>query len=133
MLKGAQDAFDDAKDSSLKKNKAYLYAATRCLLHQSGKDVEYLVNYEPRLTFFAEWWKQLFGESEGKDGKGLLVHSGSFTTDLHSLGQQIQDGRRIIFDTVLHVKKTDKLEIPFDEANLDKRSEERRVGKECRT
>lgn len=120
MLKGAQDAFDDAKDSSLKKNKAYLYAATRYLLHQSGKDVEYLINYEPRLTFFAEWWKQLFGESEGKDGKGLLVHSASFTTDLHSLGQQIQDGRRIIFETVLHVKKTDKLEIPFDEANLDK-------------
>ena len=93
---------------------------TRFLLNQSGKDVEYLINYEPRLAFFAEWWKQLFGESEGKGGKGLLVHSASFTTDLHSLGQQIQDGNRIIFETVLNVKKTDKLSIPFVEEDLDK-------------
>ncbi|WIF88408.2 glucose-6-phosphate isomerase [Acholeplasma laidlawii] len=120
MIKGAQDAYHDAQDPSLKKNKAYLYAVTRFLLNQSGKDVEYLINYEPRLAFFAEWWKQLFGESEGKGGKGLLVHSASFTTDLHSLGQQIQDGNRIIFETVLNVKKTDKLSIPFVEEDLDK-------------
>lgn len=120
MLQGAKDAMNDASNPDLKKNKAYLYAVTRYLLHQSGKDVEYLINYEPRLAFFAEWWKQLFGESEGKNGKGLLVHSASFTTDLHSLGQQIQDGKRIIFETVLNVKKTDKLEIPYDQDDLDK-------------
>lgn len=119
MLQGAQDAYNDAKDPDLKKNKAYLYAAARYMLLDAGKDVEYLINYEPRLTFFAEWWKQLFGESEGKNLGGLLVHSASFTTDLHSLGQQIQDGKRIIFETVLNVKKTDKLEIPFDEDDLD--------------
>jgi len=120
MIQGAQDAYNDAVNPDLKKNKAYLYAVTRFLLHESGKDVEYLINYEPRLAFFAEWWKQLFGESEGKNGKGLLVHSASFTTDLHSLGQQVQDGKRIIFETVLNVKKTDKLQIPSDSNDLDK-------------
>ena len=120
MIQGAQDAYKDAQESNLKTNQAYLYAATRYLLHNSGKDVEYLINYEPRLAFFAEWWKQLFGESEGKNGKGLLVHSASFTTDLHSLGQQVQDGKRIIFETVLNVKKTDKLEIPMNTDDLDK-------------
>lgn len=119
LLEGAKAAYDDAQNPSLKKNQAYLYAATRFSLYKEGKLVEYLVNYEPRLTFFAEWWKQLFGESEGKDGKGLLVNSASFTTDLHSLGQQIQDGERVIFETVIEVKKTDKLLIPEDEANLD--------------
>lgn len=119
LLNGAKDAYMDAQTPDLKKNQAYLYAATRYLLSQSGKDVEYLVNYEPRLTFFAEWWKQLFGESEGKNHLGLLVASASFTTDLHSLGQQIQDGKRIIFETVLNVKKTDKLTIPWDQNNLD--------------
>src|SRR5690606_33138665 len=83
LLNGAKDAYMDAQTPDLKKNQAYLYAATRYLLSQSGKDVEYLVNYEPRLTFFAEWWKQLFGESEGKNHLGLLVASASFTTDLH--------------------------------------------------
>ncbi len=120
LLLGAKAAYDDAQVPDLKKNQAYLYAVTRYLLHTSGKQVEYLVNYEPRLTFFAEWWKQLFGESEGKDGKGLLVSSASFTTDLHSLGQQIQDGQRILFETVIDVKKTDKLVIPSDKDNLDK-------------
>src|SRR5690606_20851017 len=109
MLKGAQDAWNDAQDPSLKKNKAYLYAATRYALYKEGKMVEYLVGYEPRLSFFSEWWKQLYGESEGKNGKGLLVSSAQFTTDLHSLGQQIQDGLRIIFETVIELKKTDSL------------------------
>lgn len=120
MLDGAQAAYRDASTPDLKKNHAYLYAVTRYLLSINGKDVEYLINYEPRLAFFAEWWKQLFGESEGKNGKGLLVHSASFTTDLHSLGQQVQDGKRIIFETVLNLKKTDKLAIPFDANDLDK-------------
>ncbi len=120
MIKGAKDAYNDASTPDLKKNQAYLYAVTRYLLGKHGKDVEYLINYEPRLAFFAEWWKQLFGESEGKNGQGLLVHSASFTTDLHSLGQQVQDGKRIIFETVLNLKKTDKLAIPFDVNDLDK-------------
>ncbi len=120
LLKGAQAAYDDAQDPSLKKNQAYLYAATRYMLHQSGKSIEFLVNYEPRLVFFSEWWKQLFGESEGKDKKGLFVASAAFTTDLHSLGQQIQDGARILFETVIQVKKTDKLLIPEDKFDLDK-------------
>src|SRR5690606_24977269 len=120
MLKGAQDAWNDANEPSLKKNKAYLYAATRYQLYQEGKKSEYLVNYEPRLSFFSEWWKQLYGESEGKNGKGLLVSSAQFTTDLHSLGQQIQDGLRIIFETVIELKKTDSLTIPFDQDDLDK-------------
>lgn len=120
LLKGARQAYEDSQDPSLKKNKAYLYAATRYSLYKSGKAVEYLVNYEPRLGFFSEWWKQLYGESEGKDHKGLLVSSASFTTDLHSLGQQIQDGKRIIFETVIEVKKTDKIAIPEDSQDLDK-------------
>ncbi|HHY97024.1 MAG TPA: glucose-6-phosphate isomerase, partial [Acholeplasma sp.] len=120
MLEGAKDAYLDAQTPDLKKNKAYLYAVTRYLLYKEGKQVEYLVNYEPRLAFFAEWWKQLYGESEGKEHKGLLVSSASFTTDLHSLGQQIQDGLRIIFETVIQVKKNDKLLIPYDEKDLDK-------------
>lgn len=120
LLAGAQKAYDDAQNPDLKKNPAYLYAATRYALYESGKAVEYLVNYEPRLVFFSEWWKQLFGESEGKGGKGLLVSSAAFTTDLHSLGQQIQDGVRTIFETVIQVKKTDKLFIPEDSLDLDK-------------
>ena len=79
-----------------------------------------LVNYEPRLLFFAEWWKQLYGESEGKDGKGIWVSSASFSTDLHSLGQMIQEGERNIFETVLQVANSiSEQVIPFDEANLD--------------
>lgn len=119
LLDGAKDAYVASQSDSLKDNQAYLYAATRYALYKSGKSVEYLVNYEPRLTFFAEWWKQLYGESEGKDGKGLFVGSANFTTDLHSLGQQIQDGARILFETVIKVNKTDKLAIPHDTDNLD--------------
>ncbi len=120
LLDGAKQAYLDTQTPSLKDNQAYLYAATRYALHQSGKSIEYLVNYEPRLVFFSEWWKQLYGESEGKDHKGLFVSSAAFTTDLHSLGQQIQDGARILFETVIQVKKTDKLLIPHDEFDLDK-------------
>lgn len=119
MLLGAKDAYTDLTDDNILKNTAYQYALSRYLLYKDGKMVEYLINYEPRLNYLSEWWKQLFGESEGKDHKGLIVHSASFTTDLHSLGQQIQDGNRIIFETVLNVKKNDKLLIPYDEDNLD--------------
>lgn len=99
---------------------ALKYALTRNALYNAGKKIEILVNYNPKLHFLAEWWKQLYGESEGKDHKGIFPASVDFTTDLHSMGQWIQDGERSIFETVLSVEKSDnELRIPFDEANLD--------------
>ena len=99
---------------------ALRYAQTRNALYRSGKKIEILVNYNPKLHFFAEWWKQLYGESEGKNHKGIFPAAVDFTTDLHSMGQWIQDGERTIFETVLSVEESDKeLRIPFDEANLD--------------
>ena len=96
------------------------YAQTRNALYQAGKKVEILVNFEPRLHFLAEWWKQLYGESEGKDGKGIFPASVDFTTDLHSMGQWIQDGERTIFETVLTVENQHhEVVIPTDEADLD--------------
>ena len=96
------------------------YAQTRNALYQAGKKVEILVNFEPRLHFLAEWWKQLYGESEGKDGKGIFPASVDFTTDLHSMGQWIQDGERTIFETVLTVENQHhEVIIPTDEADLD--------------
>ena len=96
------------------------YAQTRNALYQAGKKVEILVNFEPRLHFLAEWWKQLYGESEGKDGKGIFPASVDFTTDLHSMGQWIQDGERTIFETVLAVENQHhEVVIPTDEADLD--------------
>jgi len=121
MLKGAQDAYKRFSDPDLANNEAYLYAATRYLLYnQKGKKIEMLVGYEPRLLYLNEWWKQLFGESEGKDHKGIFVASAGFSTDLHSLGQYIQDGERHLFETVLKVKSLeDDIVIPSDENNLD--------------
>lgn len=102
-------------------NPAALYAATRNALYRSGKKIEILVNYHPRLHFFSEWWKQLFGESEGKDGKGLYPASVDNSTDLHSLGQYIQDGERILFETVISVEETaHQVTIPREEADLEK-------------
>ena len=96
------------------------YAATRNALYTNGKKVEILVNYDPRLHFLAEWWKQLYGESEGKQGKGIFPAAVDFTTDLHSMGQWIQDGERTIFETVLSVEhQLHEVVIPSDEANLD--------------
>ena len=96
------------------------YAATRNALYQAGKKIEILVNYNPNLHFLAEWWKQLYGESEGKDGKGIFPASVDFTTDLHSMGQWIQDGERTIFETVITVEKQrNEVVIPTDEADLD--------------
>ncbi len=101
-------------------NPAMLYAATRNALYQAGKKIEILVNYNPKLHYFAEWWKQLYGESEGKNHKGIFPAAVDNSTDLHSMGQWIQDGERTIFETVISVaeQKHDKL-IPSDEANLD--------------
>ena len=96
------------------------YAKTRNALYRAGKKIEILVNFNPKLHFFSEWWKQLYGESEGKDGKGIYPASVDDTTDLHSMGQWIQEGERIIFETVISVEKSEHtLTIPFDESNLD--------------
>ena len=120
MMAGAQLAHKECSDLNLDTNLAMQYALVRNVLYRNGKVIEILVNYEQCLTYFAEWWKQLYGESEGKDGKGIYVASASFSTDLHSLGQMIQDGERNIFETVLQVTTpVSEQVIPFDEANLD--------------
>lgn len=101
-------------------NPAFLYAVTRNALYRAGKKTEILVNFCPKLHFFGEWWKQLYGESEGKDHKGIFPAAVDFTTDLHSMGQWIQDGERTIFETVISVAKPEKEKIiPSDAANLD--------------
>src|SRR5699024_9780407 len=120
MMQGAKEAMTDLAEPALDKNPAYQYAAVRDILYNKGKTIEMLINYEPQLQYFAEWWKQLFGESEGKDQKGLFPAAANFTTDLHSMGQYVQDGRRDIFETVLSVTKTKKERtLETDESNLD--------------
>lgn len=120
LMKGAQTAEDKYSDTSLKYNECYKYAVARNLLYESDKSIEMLVIYEPKMHYMIEWWKQLFGESEGKDGKGLFPAGAEFTTDLHSLGQYIQEGRRIMFETVLNIENIEKdITINFDEDNLD--------------
>ena len=120
MLAGAKAAYELYKEEDVEKNDALLYATYRNALYRSGKKIEMLINYEPRLQFFAEWWKQLYGESEGKDGKGIWVTSASFSTDLHSLGQMIQDGERTVFETVLNVLDPEEnITIEADKDNLD--------------
>ena len=120
IMEGARFAQDKYSDSSLEYNECYKYAVARNLLYESDKSLELLAAYEPRMHYFIEWWKQLFGESEGKDGKGLFPVGAEFTTDLHSLGQYIQEGRRILFETVIDIEKVNKdIEINMDEDNLD--------------
>lgn len=120
LMNGAQTAEDKYSDTSLKYNECYKYAVARNLLYESDKSIEMLVTYEPKMHYMIEWWKQLFGESEGKDGKGLFPAGAEFTTDLHSLGQYIQEGRRIMFETVLNIENIEKdITINFDEDNLD--------------
>lgn len=106
MMKGADAARADFSSPELSKNIAYQYAVARNVLYRKGKVTELLINYEPGLQYFNEWWKQLFGESEGKDQKGIYPSSANFSTDLHSLGQYIQEGRRNIFETVVKVSKS---------------------------
>ena len=119
LLEGArrmQAATAEANDL----NPSLLYATTRNALYRAGKKTEILVNYNPKLHFFGEWWKQLYGESEGKDHKGIFPAAVDFTTDLHSMGQWIQEGERTIFETVLSVETSaHKTVIPTDAANLD--------------
>ena len=120
LMKGAQDAANAYTDDDIRKNDCYKYAALRNILYRKGKTTEILVGYEPSNQLFNEWWKQLYGESEGKDQRGIYPSSVIFSTDLHSLGQYIQDGMRNIFETVLNVENTGfELEIPYDEANVD--------------
>ena len=121
LLQGARDMRKRCLESNtLEENPALLYAAIRNALYQKGKKVEMLVNFLPSLRYFSEWWKQLYGESEGKEGKGILPHSLSFTTDLHSMGQYMQQGERMMFETVIHVEKPcNKVSIPVDDQNLD--------------
>jgi len=103
MMKGAQDACKQYSVDNLDENECYQYAAARFAMLQKGKTIEMLVNYEPALHYMTEWWKQLYGESEGKDQKGIFPAGADFSTDLHSMGQYIQDGRRCLFETVLNV------------------------------
>ena len=120
LMEGARYAREKYMDSSVKFNDCYKYAVVRNLLYNSGKKIEVLANYEPQLHYFTEWWKQLYGESEGKDGKGIFPAGVDLTTDLHSMGQYIQDGERHLFETVLSVNtpKSD-IVVKEDDENLD--------------
>jgi len=120
MMNGAKQAYIDYMEKDIEKNDALKYALVRNALYRSGKKIEMLVNYEPKLNYLSEWWKQLFGESEGKDGKGIWITSASFSTDLHSLGQMIQQGERTLFETVLNVETPEEdIVIEEDKDNLD--------------
>ena len=123
IIKGAKDAYETFKNKDLKVNESYQYAVIRNILHKKGKNIELLVNYEPQLHYIGEWWKQLFGESEGKDNKGIFPSTVDFSTDLHSMGQYIQEGQRILFETVINVEHSrrditiEKLDVDLDELN----------------
>lgn len=120
LMDGAKDAMNDFANKNMDENQALQYAAVRNILHRKGKDLELMVNYEPRVHYLAEWWKQLFGESEGKDGKGLYPTSADFSADLHSLGQYIQEGKRLFFETVVSIGKPEvEFVIENDKDNLD--------------
>jgi glucose-6-phosphate isomerase len=118
LMKGAADASEDLANPNLAENQAYQYAAVRNAFYNKGKTIELMVNYEPSLHYVSEWWKQLYGESEGKDGKGIFPAAVDFSTDLHSMGQYVQDGRRDLFETVLNVGKV-REEIKIEEADSD--------------
>ena len=120
LMNGARIAQEKYADSSLKYNECYQYAVARNILYKNDKNIEILVNYEPKMHYFIEWWKQLYGESEGKDRKGLFPAGVDYTTDLHSMGQYVQDGRRNLFETVINIKKPiSNLKIKMDDDNLD--------------
>lgn len=120
VMGGAKVAMEDLSTPEIKDNPSYEYASIRNILYSMGKTTEIMVNYEPNLFYIGEWFKQLFGESEGKDGKGIFPASMNFTTDLHSMGQYIQDGRRNIFETLLNVENSiEEITIKETEDNLD--------------
>ncbi|MCF0246855.1 MAG: glucose-6-phosphate isomerase [Ileibacterium sp.] len=120
LMKGLSDGMQAYEKADLSKNPAYSYAVARRILQDQGYDVEMFVEYEPQMQKIAEWWKQLFGESEGKDGLGILPDSAVFSTDLHSLGQFVQDGKKVLFETNLYVDQP-PVDFPFpeDKDNLD--------------
>ena len=120
LMEGARIAQERYNDPNLKYNECYQYAVARNILYKQDKTTEILVNYEPKMHYFTEWWKQLFGESEGKDGKGIFPTGVDNTTDLHSMGQYIQQGRRNLFETVVYVEEP-KSDITLnpDDDNLD--------------
>ncbi len=120
LMKGAEKASEDYKCADLDRNDCYRYAAIRNILYRKGKTLEVMASYEPFTAMFSEWWKQLFGESEGKDQKGIFPASVVFSTDLHSLGQYIQDGSRMLFETVIDIENSgSSFEIPNDPNNID--------------
>ncbi|MGG3189318.1 glucose-6-phosphate isomerase [Priestia megaterium] len=120
MMEGALAAAQKYNNADLSTNESYQYAAVRNILNRKGKDIELLVNYEPSLHYVSEWWKQLFGESEGKDQKGLFPASVDFSTDLHSMGQYVQEGRRNLIETVMQIKKPQiEVTIQEDPENID--------------
>jgi glucose-6-phosphate isomerase len=121
LLRGAREMYEFLNaENLLYKNPAFLYTAVRNILYRKGKAIEIFVNYTPSMSYFTEWWKQLFGESEGKDGKGIFPAGVSFTTDLHSMGQWMQDGTRNIFETVVWIENSKRLiVVPNDKYNLD--------------
>ena len=120
LMMGAKIAQDRYDDPNLKYNECYKYAVVRNILYKLYKNIEILVNYEPKMHYFTEWWKQLFGESEGKDQMGIFPAGVDFTTDLHSMGQYIQEGRRNLFETVISIKTPNSdITIHPDDDNLD--------------
>lgn len=116
VLKGANEAMNDYDNPDIMTNNCYQYAVSRNILYNNDKKIEALVNYEPKMYYLGEWWKQLFGESEGKDGKGIFPVTLTYSTDLHSLGQYVQDGERHLFETVLHLEEIDN-DITLDNIN----------------
>ena len=120
LMEGAKDAMALYANDNLEENDCYMYAAVRNILYRKGKTVEMIVNYEPELQYFIEWWKQLYGESEGKNQKGIFPSGASFSTDLHSMGQYIQDGLRNLFETVIYVENSkEDITIGEDKDNVD--------------
>ena len=120
MMQGAADARERYMNPNLAENECYQYAAVRNALLKKGKSVEMMINFEPALHYFGEWWKQLYGESEGKDGKGIFPAAADFSTDLHSMGQYIQDGQRILFETAIRVAAPKKnITIEATDDNID--------------
>lgn len=120
LMEGALSGMKEYSNPEISENPCYQYAAIRNVLYNKGKDIEILVNYEPSLQYLSEWWKQLYGESEGKDGKGIYPGSANFTTDLHSIGQLIQDGKRNLFETTINIEKSkDEIILTETEDDLD--------------
>lgn len=120
IMAGAKIGAEIYNNDNLKKNDCYKYAVIRKIMYQNEKNIELLASYEPKLVYFSEWWKQLFGESEGKNHKGIFPSSVVYTTDLHSLGQYVQEGRRNLFETVINIENPNSdIVIGYDEENLD--------------